>query len=341
MQNKKIIIVSFSNKGAKLSKRIIELLPNYQIDNYTYYKYSEINQIQPFDSIKELVKNNFHNYDYWFFIGSLGIAVREIAPYIKHKTIDPAVITIDELAKFVISTLSGHIGGANEMTILLAEKLKSIPVITTATDINHKFSLDTYAAKNDMYISNLKTAKELSSQILEHDIGIKSDFDLIGNLPNGLTKDNKKEGLYFSYHNDEPFPLTLKLIPKVLNVGIGCKKGTNQEIIKNVLLKLFRDNNLNIHAIKRICSIDLKKEENGIIDLAKSLGVEYLTFTKEELMKQKGEYSYSEFVYQTTGVDCVCERSATIADNAKLIIKKYSLDKVTIAVALIDYKIIF
>ena len=104
------------------------------------------------------------------FVGSVGIAVREIAPHVRSKATDPAVISLDELGKFVIPILSGHIGGANALAARLADALGATPVITTATDINHRFSVDTWATCHGCAISSLAAAKQVSAAVLEGDV---------------------------------------------------------------------------------------------------------------------------------------------------------------------------
>lgn len=336
---KKIIIISFSNKGALLSKQLESVLPEFTIDNYCYYKYASNFELLSFESAKKLVKENFNNYDYLIFIGALGIAVREIAPYIKSKTIDPGVVVMDERGHFVISVLSGHIGLANELTRLIAKRTGAEEVITTATDINKRFSLDEWATKKEMHISSMKLAKDLAAEILNHDIAFSSIFEVKNELPSGLMySKHANMGLSISYLIDEPYPFTLYLIPKVLSVGIGCKRGISMENIKEVLLEVFDKYHLQVKGIKQIASIDLKKDENGIIEVAKSLNVPFITFSKEVLNNLQGEFSASEFVKQTTGVDSVCERSAVCACNfGKLLVKKYAKNGVTIAVGIEDY----
>ena len=335
----KILMISFSNRGALLSKRIEEIL-DYKIDNYAFYKYASNNNLKSFDNIKELIKNNFNNYDYLIFVGALGIAVREISPYIKNKYVDPGVIVIDELGKFTIPILSGHIGLSNLFARALSKKLNNILVVTTATDLNNRFKVDEFAVINDLYIENPGLLKEISSTILNQDLPCIIDFKH-DEIANGLYIDNKGElGIMISYHHNPVFNRTLKLIPKSLIIGIGCKKDTPVDKIREALNKVLNDNDLSIHAVKEIASIDLKKEEKGLIELSKELNVEFITYSKDELNKLDGIFSSSDFVLKTTGVDCVCERAAKIKSD-RLLIKKTVYNSVTISIGIIDYQIKF
>ncbi len=129
----------------------------------------------------------FENADSIIFIGAAGIAVRSIAPFIQSKKKDPAVLVVDEWGKFVISLLSGHLGGANELACLAADILQAIPVVTTATDLEGKFAVDVFAKKNNCHIFRMKEAKEVSAALLAGEkVGFFSEFPCEGELPDGL-----------------------------------------------------------------------------------------------------------------------------------------------------------
>ena len=113
--------------------------------------------------------------------------MRAIAPFLEGKTKDPAVLTVDELGHFVISLVSGHLGGANELCRRAAEKLGAVPVITTATDLNRQFAVDVFAKKNGLQIHSMEAAKMISASLLEGDrVAFESCLALEGELPPGL-----------------------------------------------------------------------------------------------------------------------------------------------------------
>lgn len=339
--NKKILIISFSDNGALLSTKIEKELEGIVI-NYAFYKYADKYNLKSFTKAKELLMKEFNNFDFIIFIGSVGIAVREIAPFIKNKLVDPGVVVIDELGKYTISLLSGHIGLANMFTKYLAEKIGSTPIITTATDINNRFSIDEWATINNLKIDNMNTFKDIASEIIKNNVSFKSDFPIDGKLPNGLIIDDASDkGVYITYKNLSPFKETLKLIPKVLSVGVGCKKGTSVDLIESAINTVFNDNNLLTRAIKSISSIDVKKEEVGIIEYANKINVSLKFYSKEELLTLDGDFSKSDFVLKTVGVDCVCERAALINSTGNIIIKKKATSGVTVSVALDKYIIKF
>ncbi|MBR6258633.1 MAG: hypothetical protein IKR21_00285 [Oscillospiraceae bacterium] len=130
----------------------------------------------------------FSERDALIFVSAAGIAVRSVAPFIKDKRTDPAVICIDERGKNVIPLLSGHIGGANALALRIADHLGASPIITTATDVNGKFSVDKWAAENGFMIDNMKAAKAVSAAILKWDVPLCSDLPVKGELPPGVIR---------------------------------------------------------------------------------------------------------------------------------------------------------
>lgn len=143
---------------------------------------------KPIDSsLRDWTGRRFAESDAIIFIGACGIAVRSIAPFVSSKKTDPAVVVIDEQGKFAISLLSGHIGGANELTEEISNLLHATPVITTATDINNKFAVDVFAKTNGCYISDMTMAKEISAALVNgNSVGFASDFPWVGEIPKEL-----------------------------------------------------------------------------------------------------------------------------------------------------------
>ena len=294
---------------------------------------------------------HFRSKDLLISVGSVGICVRHVAPYVKSKVTDPAVIVIDELGQHVIPVLSGHIGGANGISRVLAEGLESEAVITTATDINGRFTVDEWAAKNNLAISSMIMAKDFAAAILERNLPFRTDFPYKGALPSGLNSQEDISsndlpygedtiGMYVTWTTREPFPRTLRLIPKCLALGIGCRKDTPMEAIEQAVRKTLKDNMIDIRAVDSIASIDLKKDEKGLLEYGRKMRIEPEFFTADELREVQGDFTPSEFVKGITGVDNVCERAALIKAD-KLIVKKTACDGVTVAVAVKDMEVNF
>ena len=303
----------------------------------------------------------FPDSDALIFIGATGIAVRSIAPYVASKKSDPAVLVIDECGKFVISLLSGHLGGANELALKTAEILHAVPVVTTATDLHHRFAVDIFAKKNHCSIFNMKAAKEVSAALLAgKKVGFYSEFPVEENLPDGLVlcdeygkpaenvKDDLKAaeiecGVAVTVRTScQPFASTTQVVPKCLTLGMGCRKGKDAQGIAEAAQKVLDRSEFYKEAFEQIASIDLKKDEKGILSLSEDWHIPFITYTENQLKQVPGEFTPSPFVKKITGVDNVCERSAVFASgNGSLLQKKTGENGVTTAVAAREWRVHF
>lgn len=349
--------IAFSGNGSKICKKISEFLKQEGVETkaYAVARYAEKSQILPLcRPLKEWTKEKFRETDLLIFVGAVGIAVRSIAPFVKDKRTDPAVLVIDEKGMFVISLLSGHIGGANEWTLLLAKFLKSTPVVTTATDLNEKLAVDVFAVKNHMAIKEMILAKKIAADFLDGKrVGFLSDFPVNGNIPpelldmTGENADKKQEAIEEGIHvtikrGTKPFPRTLHLIPKTVVLGIGCRRGISQEKIESVVEEVLKIQEIERESIEKVCSIELKKDEEGIRQFCRKWKIAFGVFSREELEHVQGEFSQSEFVKKIAGVSNVCERSAVLGSHeGRLIQGKYAKDGVTVAVAVKDWSVKF
>jgi cobalt-precorrin 5A hydrolase len=329
----KIAVFAYSRQGCKTARRVIAYFAGHEIQAYTMARFEE----PGFGSItrpsKPFYGPIFSSVDAMVFVGSTGIAVREIAPHVRDKATDPAVVSIDELGRFCVPLLSGHIGGANDLALELANALDATPVITTATDINKRFSVDAWAARNGYEIASLSRAKAVSAAILEQDIPLQCDYPIMTKLPGGVIPgDSGAVGIRISVYRDEPFERTLRLIPKVLHLGIGCRKGTDISVIREAVDTVLKENNIDHRAVKCVASIDLKAEEAGLLAFCQEQKLPVIFFSAEELKTVSGDFTPSAFVQSITGVDNVCERAALIGAE-KLIVKKTARNGVTVALA--------
>ncbi len=328
-----IALFAYSRRGCVTARSVMSLFREDEIRAHTMERFGE----DGFDCIRRPAKPFYGELFSWadalIFVGSCGIAVREIAPHVRSKQTDPAVVCIDELGRFVIPVLSGHIGGANEMALKIAGCLGATPVITTATDINNRFSVDAWAAANNFVIDNIHRAKTVSAAILERDIPLLSDFEIMTDLPSGVINGESGDvGIYITYTKKSPFERTLRLIPKILHVGIGCRRGTSASFIHEAVNRVFEENNLDSKAVGCVASVDLKSDEKGLWEYCEDNHLTPVFYSSAELEEICGEFTSSEFVKSVTGVDNVCERAA-LAGADKLIVKKTAINGVTVAVA--------
>ena len=240
-----------------------------------------------------------------------------------------------------IPLLSGHIGGANDLARRLAAALGAAAVITTATDVNGKFAADAWAAKNGCAISSMPLAKKVAAEILEHDVPLVSDFPVKGALPGGIVEKTQGAlGIVIGYCTKEPFAETLRLTPRVLRVGIGCRRGTAQETVEAAVAAVLSAHQLDPSAVKGVYSIDLKQQEAGLLAACAKHNWPTVFYTAEELRSVPGEFTDSPFVQEMTGVGNVCERAA-MRGAEKLLVKKTAVDGVTVAVAAEHWEVSF
>ena len=278
------------------------------------------------------------------FVSATGIAVRAIAPWIRDKMTDPPVVTVDEGAQFVIPLLSGHVGGANELARHIADWLEAVPVITTATDVNGKFAVDLFASAYHMTIIDRKEAKNISAAVLEgKQIGVFSDLP-IKKLPDGFVMDRWCEENICITVKDPSFPEKkasyLRLVPRAVVLGVGCRRGTDPEFMKEKVFALLKEHGIDPAAVKAIASVDVKQDEPAVLGLKQVFDGECLHqpceqrfYTPEQLNQVPGDFKESAFVKKQIGVGNVCERSACAA-GGKLLVEKQAGDGITLAAAL-------
>ncbi len=329
----KISIISITEKGRILSQKISDCLSDkHSVKRFCFHKNSDENAVS-FSDINSLAPDIFYNSEVLIFVCACGIAVRSIAPLIKSKTSDPAVLVLDDNGKFVIPILSGHLGGANRFAELIAEKIGAVPVITTATDIGGKFSPDSFAKANNLIITDLTVAKEIAAAVLNSEkIGLISDYEGL-NIPSDIAANEQcRTGICVSADTaKKPFEITLNLVPKNIVIGVGCKRGTSCEVIERLVLETLQTVQININRVFAVTTIDIKANEKGLLKFCEKHVIKLYTYTAEELMSVKGHFTKSDFVLSQTGTDNVCERSI-VKRGGRLLIPKTAENGVTVAV---------
>lgn len=291
------------------------------------------------EGLNRYVGDAFRGSDALIFVCAAGIAVRLIAPYIKHKSIDPAVLVIDERMDHCIPVLSGHLGGANRLAMVLSAKLMMTPVITTASDIRGRIAVDMFARANGLVIKDFDMTKAHTAASLEGETlyvlnDAKDVFDT-ADLPEGYEWaghdiGDKEHLIRITYSDDGSDEFVL--IPRCVCVGVGCRKGTSCDKIKEAVMKCLESHGIYREAVKGIFSIDLKKDEEGIREFCSGMGVPFVTYSSEELNSLEGDFTSSGFVEEITGTDNVCERSAMMC-GSRLLVRKETYDGVTVAVS--------
>ena len=258
------------------------------------------------------------------FVGAAGIAVRAVSGLVKDKLTDCPVVVIDDNGQFVIPLLSGHAGGANKLAMTLAKLLDAIPVITTSTDNNDTFSVDSFAIENRLTIKNREGIKKVSVKALED----KKITLSVKDFP-------PKERVDVIVADETDAEYSLLLTPKKYTVGLGMKKNKEFEALEVFFLDTLRENDIEISDVYALCTIDIKEDEPALTALRDKYFLPVLSFESTVLKKVPGSFTASGFVEDTTGVDNVCERAAMAGAGAgaKLALRKTAKDGMTIAIA--------
>ena len=297
--------------------------------------------LKPF---RKQIAENWTKYRSHIFLFSIGATVRLIKDLIRDKYHDPAVICIDNNAEYVIPVLSGHVGGANELTLHLAEHLSAVPVITTASDCRKTVAPDILGREYGWTVedsNNLLTAAAASivndepvAVVLECGENALSKFSpLPGNFtvtadPASLSPDGYNAVLFVTdrlIKEDCPELYKKAVIyrPKTLAVGIGCDRNTGEEILYDGLQKILKDNKLSINSVKCLVSVDKKADEAGLISLSERLRIPFITYPADELDKVEGIENPSETARKYVGTRSVAEAaSLKYADSKTLLVPK-------------------
>lgn len=329
----KISAVTFTTQGEKIINKIKK---DMQLDHYCKKNTQDF-------SIKTLGEKLMKEYDAIIFVSAIGIAIRTIANHITSKEKDPAVIVIDQGGQYVISLLSGHIGGANELTKHLAVLINARPIITTATDIMGVEAPDNIAVNNNCIINNMTKAKKIAMLLVEGEkVAIINDYDSnflpLGYVPykednfdniNGLVHiTNKKNTKHNKLHKNIP---VLKLIKKNIVLGIGCKRNYSKEKMIMYVDEILKKYNIDYRAVKTIATVEIKKNEKAIIELAKYYNCQLKLYSVEEIKKIQNQFEGSNFVEKSIGVRAVCE-PCVVLSKAEIIVNKLSFEGMTLSI---------
>lgn len=300
--------------------------------------------VRPFASIHALMAGTFSRYPRHVFLGAAGIAVRAIAPHLRGKDIDPAVVVLDQEARFAISLVSGHIGGANELARELAAITGAIPVISTGTDVAGLPSVDELARARGMAVENLPAAKAVSAALLEG--RTVQVFDPEGRLFGGedcsglLVATEPTDwvadapGVWCHWRAGGGFPQTFRVYPRCLGLGLGSRKNVPAGEILAHVTQVFAQTGLAQQSIAAVGTASIKRDDPGLCAAAAALGPE-VVFYELEALAAVSTAGQSETVRRRTGTGSVSEAAALLlSGGGELISPKTKTGRVTCAVAL-------
>lgn len=344
----KVSIFTLTAKGLLLGEKLLDIYDDARL--YTLDKFPSNKAIYYENTFKEGVRDSFHSSELLIFICASGIAIRSLAPLIESKLSDPGVIVMDDNANNVISLLSGHIGGANYETLKVAKFLQSNPVITTASDVNIKASVDMLALNNNLLLKDFKMAKEITAKIINNEDllviddyhesreDIRSIFDLpviFKDVSQGMTFDDKKA--YIIISNMERLNVKntslVQLYPKNIVIGIGCRRGTSSSHLLKLIEASLDKLNISINSIKHVATVDVKADEEGLIGACKILEIPLIIIPRSEILKVEDKYEGSDFVKEKIGVSSVSEPCCELsAGPGRFLIRKHKDNGATISI---------
>lgn len=352
-------VFAITRGGVELGRRLVRVLPTSRL--HLFNRFETRRGEKGFKDLKEEVKEAFGRYDGLIFIMAIGIVVRTVTPFLRDKTKDPAVVVVDERGRFAISLISGHLGGANGLAREIASAIGARPVITTATDVKGLPCIEDIARRFNLVIEEIKGVKYVNSAIVNGrrvafvDVdtkrreGIKKevgcgklgvDFKFYKHI--SRTAQLKNEVFVIVSNNSLPHILTstsyLLLRPKDLVVGIGCDKGVRLREVKDAYFEVLKRWGVSPLSIRNLATIDIKKNEKGLLNFAKRYNLPIEFYPRDELAKMPLPSGTSRFVIEKVGVGGVCEPSALLSSGAKRIwVKKQKVGRVTIAIAKVPF----
>lgn len=316
-------LLAFTEQGFSLAQRLAQALDG------------RAQRCTPPLTLAAWTAQAFSAADALVFVGAVGIAVRAIAPYVRSKAQDPAVVVVDECARFAVPVLSGHLGGANDLARRITQICGAVPVITTATDLHRAFAVDEWAKRQGCTVADPGRIKLVSAKILRGEtVLFRSPWPVSGEVPGGVQEGAPCDFELTVCAKDSG---ALRIVPHIAVLGFGCRRGVSVQVIENVFSSFLRESSLSEEAFVKVCSIDLKADEPGLCEFCRAHGLALETFSAEELRQAEGEFSPSAFVKSVTGVDNVCERSAVLGSKGALFQRKYVKNGVTMAAALAPF----
>ncbi len=287
-----------------------------------------------------------------------GVVVRSLAPVLENKRRDPAVLVLDEAGRFVIPLLSGHLGGANSLARSLAEALRSQVVLTTSSDVQGLRGPDLLARELQADPADAAPLLAVTSALVNdgcldlwfdpEELGGAADAlrILAGYQPrplSELTADASQPGIVISTRSGLPTTMAaclLRLIPRWVVAGVGCKRGTSAESLLKALGRAFATAGRDPKSLRALASARLKADEPGLAAAAERLGVPLLFAEDSELAREIERHGLgqSAFVKEQAGVGAVAEPAALWAagPGGRLLLEKQAAEGVTVSLALAD-----
>lgn len=266
-----------------------------------------------------ILAQDFQSAELLVFVLATGIAVRKLAPLLQTKCTDPAVLVVSQDQRYVISLLSGHLGGANDWARKIAAFLHAEPVITTATDLQGQLAFDEVAKKNHLVIENISVLKQISGALLDgKSIWLQSDLPVTGaeQFPQiSMSEQADTAGkVVISDRTAQPeFLPTLYLRPKDLVIGVGCKKAIPFVHLETCFLEFLKTYQYACSSVKALATITRKQAEPAILQLCETYHIPLQIVPDADIRACGDLFEASAFVQQVTGLPSVSEACSYLA----------------------------
>jgi cobalt-precorrin 5A hydrolase len=351
-----IAVICITRHGIEIARKIRTFIPSVKIYAQSKHKDSRDDVTWFDDSASTIVSKLFKSHSALICVFSLGAVIRLISPLVVNKKTDPAVLVVDDKATFVISALSGHLGGANTLTKTVASILKAQPVITTAADVNETITVDLLGNEFGWTIENFDNVTKVSALVVnEERIGVYQDAGeknwwTRGDLPRNITQVSNLDALLSEeikgsiiisdkiLEHRELLEKSVVYRPKCLVVGVGLHKDTSVEDIIKGINHVFNKNNLAISCIRNLSCIDRAKGNDGLSDFSSKYNIPVKFCDKEELIKVEVP-NPSQVVKKFEGTPSVSEASAILSSGGNIIVPKYKFPpNLTVAIAKINFE---
>jgi len=337
-----LAVISITPNGNALAQRLAR---SRQCDCYTSDKLLQTGFI-PFEgSFSQCVERIFLCYSSILFICATGIVIRTIAPLLVSKQVDPAVLVMDEQGKHVISLLSGHVGGANQLTLDIAQLMNADSVITTATDVNQVAALDMIAQAMNADVVNYRESVKLVNHMLVSDkrVGLYQQHAQVNDSRGFIIVDDLQQLpeldllVWVSFHQQLPtinVPV-VQVIPRCIVAGIGCRRETPVQALKQQLETHCHTQNIHLSALTSLGSVDIKQDEQGLLQLAQQLNLPLSFYSADELAPHQHHFPQSEFVHKTLGIGSVSQPVAWLMSHGHLYGETLKQQGITITLGVI------
>jgi len=341
----KTAVIAITKHGSAIARKL-------EGDRFISAKFRTDEPAEYFEKpIKDLTAEIWPRYEALVYVVSLGAVVRTIAPFLKDKHVDPAVIVVDDKAQYAISVLSGHVGGANELTEKIAQALGAKAVITTASDVGKTIPVDILGRELGWTTEHDENITKVSASVVNEEriafvqeTGEKTWWKRETPLPRNITVTSLEDAKNFKavllvtdrLIEDPILERAVIYRPKSLVLGIGCDRGITCDQIEEFVQVTLREHRLSFKCVRNVATVDVKQDEVGLQEFCAKHKLELACYPSDRLREIKAP-NPSATVEKYVGTPGVSEPAAMLSSGGDLIVPKQKTSMMTLAVARVRY----